>query len=337
MFKYQAKKSLDNFFSSYGTKLALVGVNNSGKRVVGGRLEKQNGGNMKPIKLITAVITLASLFVLILAMEAYASLAENSGDGAQLKEVQTQIKINIPERRLRLFHAGELVYDFPVAVGQPIYQTPTGSRTLTEIVWNPWWIPPASKWAEGEEKVPPGPGNPLGAVKMRLGETILIHGTNKEATVGSAASHGCMRMRRQDVIALAWWIQQHYSDQTDPALLETYKKNGSTSYHVQLTSPIPVSLSYQTFELADGLLKSHPDVYGKLGDRKGEAVAMLESSGIKTHTIDEKALQALLQSSKKQSVGMPVKEILGKDLRVKNGKMPYTMISLKAKLANING
>ena len=48
-----------------------------------------------------------------------------------------------------------------------------------------------------------GPGNPLGARAMYLGNTIYrIHGTNDPSTIGRRVSSGCIRMTNEDVIDL---------------------------------------------------------------------------------------------------------------------------------------
>jgi len=48
-----------------------------------------------------------------------------------------------------------------------------------------------------------GPGNPLGARAMNLGETeFRIHGTNKPDTIGKRVSSGCVRLTNEDVVAL---------------------------------------------------------------------------------------------------------------------------------------
>ena len=48
-----------------------------------------------------------------------------------------------------------------------------------------------------------GPGNPLGARAMYLGNTIYrIHGTNAPQTIGSRVSSGCIRLVNEDVIDL---------------------------------------------------------------------------------------------------------------------------------------
>jgi lipoprotein-anchoring transpeptidase ErfK/SrfK len=48
--------------------------------------------------------------------------------------------------------------------------------------------------------IPPGPGNPLGTRALNLSAPgIRIHGTIKNYSIGTAASHGCMRMHMWDV------------------------------------------------------------------------------------------------------------------------------------------
>src|SRR3989338_2755559 len=87
------------------------------------------------------------------------------------------IIINIPSTKLSVYDEDELVMELPVAVGQAIYKTPTGYNEIKELIWNPWWYPPNADWAKDEEITPPGPANPLGPVKIVLGDEIRIHGT----------------------------------------------------------------------------------------------------------------------------------------------------------------
>jgi L,D-transpeptidase catalytic domain len=89
-----------------------------------------------------------------------------------------------------------LVRKFGVATGQPAYPTPLGSFTVVTKQRDPWWYPPESDWAAGQEPVPPGPGNPLGTRWMGLSEPLIgIHGTPDAASIGYSASHGCIRMQ----------------------------------------------------------------------------------------------------------------------------------------------
>ena len=66
----------------------------------------------------------------------------------------------------------------------------------------PRWVNPGSVWAKDMPKViPPGFSNPLGVRALALNATaILIHGTSNYGSIGSAASHGCIRMRNSDIV-----------------------------------------------------------------------------------------------------------------------------------------
>ncbi len=101
---------------------------------------------------------------------------------------------------LNLYIDGKFVKQYPVAIGMPAYPTPTGNFVITVKLENPTWIPPNSPWAAGLETVPPGANNPLGT--RWIGTTaplIGIHGTPQSWTIGTAVSHGCIRMHMADV------------------------------------------------------------------------------------------------------------------------------------------
>ena len=107
---------------------------------------------------------------------------------------------------LSLYAGSRLVRTFGVATGRSRYPTPTGTFSIADMQYNPWWYPPDSEWAEGLEPVPPGPGNPLGTRWMGLSAWgVGIHGTPDAASIGYSASHGCIRMRIPD----AEWLFQH--------------------------------------------------------------------------------------------------------------------------------
>jgi len=220
----------------------------------------------------------------------------------------TQILINVPARELTLFHEGKIVYQFPVAVGAPGYKTPLGERFLDQIIWNPWWLPPDSTWAKGAKDTPPGPGNPLGPVKMSLGEAILLHGTTKEYTIGRAASHGCMRMRNEDAKTLAWWIQSHLTEQTDPALFKAYTSNYKTIY-IKLAQKIPVDIQYEAFNIDGEMLTIHPDIYWRIAKRPEKIIEWLTSYGFEKDKMNMDLLNTAIQISKKETISLSLKEL----------------------------
>jgi lipoprotein-anchoring transpeptidase ErfK/SrfK len=111
-----------------------------------------------------------------------------------------RIVVDLSECRLYLYRNGKLEKTYPVAVGQPAYPTPTGDYSIASMIRNPTWIPPDSPWAQGLEPVPPGPGNPVGT--RWIGTTapgVGIHGTPADYSIGTHASHGCIRMHMWDV------------------------------------------------------------------------------------------------------------------------------------------
>ncbi len=92
---------------------------------------------------------------------------------------------------------------FGVAVGQSAYPTPSGLFSIVSQQRNPTWTPPNSAWAAGLGPVAPGAGNPLGTRWMGLSASgIGIHGTPSPESIGSRASHGCIRMRIPDAETL---------------------------------------------------------------------------------------------------------------------------------------
>jgi lipoprotein-anchoring transpeptidase ErfK/SrfK len=106
---------------------------------------------------------------------------------------------------LRLYENAKLVRTFGVATGQAAYPTPLGNFSIVVKERDPWWYPPPSPWAQSEDPVPPGPGNPLGTRWMGLSVPYVgIHGTPDAASIGYSASHGCIRMRIPD----AEWLFQ---------------------------------------------------------------------------------------------------------------------------------
>jgi lipoprotein-anchoring transpeptidase ErfK/SrfK len=117
----------------------------------------------------------------------------------------TVITVDRAHFRLRLFKRLKYARSYPVAVGQPAYPTPTGLFSIANKAVNPTWSVPDSPWAGAlrNESVPGGSAdNPLKARWMGIFAGAGIHGTDAIGSIGSAASHGCIRMRIPDVIEL---------------------------------------------------------------------------------------------------------------------------------------
>jgi len=117
----------------------------------------------------------------------------------------TVITIDKSSRRLRLFKRLKFSKSYGVAIGQPAYPTPSGRFSISNKAVNPAWTAPNSPWAGAyaNETVPGGSAeNPLKARWMGIVNGVGIHGTGDPGSIGSAASHGCIRMTVPDVIDL---------------------------------------------------------------------------------------------------------------------------------------
>jgi lipoprotein-anchoring transpeptidase ErfK/SrfK len=117
----------------------------------------------------------------------------------------TVVTISQSSFRLRLFKRLKFVKSYGVAVGLPAYPTPRGLFSIANKAVNPPWTAPDSPWAGAyrNETVAGGSAeNPLKARWMGIVSGVGIHGTGDPGSIGSRASHGCIRMTVPDVIDL---------------------------------------------------------------------------------------------------------------------------------------
>jgi hypothetical protein len=102
---------------------------------------------------------------------------------------------------LRLWKNLKLAKTYTVAVGAEGFSTPEGLYQIESMEENPVWNVPESDWAGSlaGQTIPPGPENPIKARWMGIFEGAGIHGTEETSSLGTAASHGCVRMAIPDV------------------------------------------------------------------------------------------------------------------------------------------
>ena len=117
----------------------------------------------------------------------------------------TFVSVDRGSKIVRLFKRLRVVRSYRVAVGAAGYETPRGLHRVQSKQRNPAWHAPNRPWA-GElagQTIPPGdPRNPLKAAFIALGGGVGFHGTANLSSIGTAASHGCIRMRVPDVMSL---------------------------------------------------------------------------------------------------------------------------------------
>ena len=105
---------------------------------------------------------------------------------------------------LRLYRRLRLAESYPIAVGQQGLETPAGLYDVQNKQINPTWTVPNSDWAGAlaGRSIPPGPDNPLKARWLGFDGSAGIHGTEDIGSLGTAASHGCIRMAVPGVVDL---------------------------------------------------------------------------------------------------------------------------------------
>jgi L,D-transpeptidase ErfK/SrfK len=118
------------------------------------------------------------------------SQTAKSGDAAGFMRT---VLVSIPDRKLAVLENGSVVAGFAISVGADDSPSPTGEFTIVNRVSNPTY------YHEGVV-IPAGKGNPVGTRWVGLSQKGYgIHGTNAPNSIGSAASHGCIRLRNRDM------------------------------------------------------------------------------------------------------------------------------------------
>jgi len=121
------------------------------------------------------------------------------------KRYATVLTIDRNNFKLRLFKRLKLSKTYGIAVGMAGLDTPAGLYHIQNKEVNPAWHVPNSSWAGSlaGQTIPGGaPNNPLRARWMGVANGVGIHGTAEDWSIGTRASHGCIRMHVSDVIDL---------------------------------------------------------------------------------------------------------------------------------------
>lgn len=116
-----------------------------------------------------------------------------------------RLRVDLSDRRVYVYPAArtttQALRSYPVAVAKAGWETPTGSYRIERMEKDPIWQHPLTG-----RIVEPGPDNPLGAAWIGFwsdtGFHFGFHGTQDESLIGEAVSHGCLRMRNADILAL---------------------------------------------------------------------------------------------------------------------------------------
>jgi lipoprotein-anchoring transpeptidase ErfK/SrfK len=116
------------------------------------------------------------------------------------EEMGKVITVDLSRHQLTLYSNMQVEKQYPIACGMPAWPTPKGTWKVTAKLANPTWVNPGTSWAATMPPyIPPGPGNPLGTRALATSAPgVLIHGTYSSWSIGTSASHGCIRMYIKD-------------------------------------------------------------------------------------------------------------------------------------------
>lgn len=222
-------------------------------------------------------------------------------------EPDIRVTLNVPSFRLTLWQNGKEVKSYFVGIGLKDYPIYIGDREATEIIWNPAWIPPASEWVRrrggvraGEVIRPGDPRNPLGKIKIPLGDRYLIHQAAKTSDLGNLVSHGCVRMLRSDLYDLTEMIVAARNAPVSRKRIEAAKRSSRTLV-VRLEEPLPVEINYDTLVVEGGVLHIYPDVYERRLNTPARLRAELESLGVNVSSLDKQTMKKMLSQVSRRS------------------------------------
>lgn len=115
--------------------------------------------------------------------------------------LNVKLIIRLSKRRVYVYKEDQEIASYPIAVGKKGWETPQGNFEIIKKIEHPSWQNP---WTG--KVIPPGANNPLGERWIAFwtdGKNFIgFHGTPGENLIGQAVSHGCVRMKNKDVIAL---------------------------------------------------------------------------------------------------------------------------------------
>jgi murein L,D-transpeptidase YcbB/YkuD len=191
----------------------------------------------------------------------------------------TRIDVNTAASFLDYWRDGQHSEHLAVVGGEPDKPTPQLQAPIVRLVANPTWnVPEGIGIKELETKSPgwlaengfvqkdgkwvqlSGPKNSLGLVKFDMNdkEAIYLHDTPAKALFAMPErhrSHGCVRV--EDAIAFATTLAQ------EQGVLDRFQQamQKDDESFVQLKTPIPVRLLYQTAFFDGSRVQFRPDVY----------------------------------------------------------------------------
>ena len=114
--------------------------------------------------------------------------------------------IKLKEYKVYVYKGDKVIAKYPIAIGKKKWETPVGEWEVMEKIKNPGW----TSFKDGST-IKSGKDSPLGERWIGFWtdgkDMIGFHGTSNLKSIGTAASHGCVRMYNKDVKALYQFVK----------------------------------------------------------------------------------------------------------------------------------
>jgi lipoprotein-anchoring transpeptidase ErfK/SrfK len=195
--------------------------------------QKSTQRHLRPVAFVALII--GGAVALAGAAKAPVSPAKSEYD-------QARLVANLSEKLLYTYLGDSVVDMYDIADGRDRYPTPRGRFSIRKLIWNPSWVPPDSKWARKKKYAGPGdPKNPMKVVKIFFREPdFYIHGTGDINSLGSAESHGCIRMHPDDVMKLGRWVMDHGGSPREENWFMRLIHSRRETKVIYLSEPVPL-------------------------------------------------------------------------------------------------
>ena len=223
-----------------------------------------------------------------------------AGDG------NVKITVNVPAFTMTFWQDGKEIKSYYVGVGRKEFPIPIGMRVASKVILNPDWIPPNSEWVRKSDKVEPyerisadDPQNPLGKIKIPLGDAYLLHEADSPADIGNLVSHGCVRVLREDMFGITEMIAKARSLSITQQEIEAAKNNTDRKV-INLNGDVPVDINYDSMVVENGNLSIYFDVYDRKTNTVENLRSKLQSNGVDVSKLDDKTLKAMLDKATKK-------------------------------------
>ncbi len=245
------------------------------------------------------------------------SLVALALSGPAVAQAPIRVDLNIPALRLVVWEGDQILETYPVAVGMPGFDTPTGHFTISHAEWNPWWHPPTHReWARNEVPTPPGPNNPMGRVKLFFMPLYFFHGTPDGESIGTPASHGCVRLRNTDVVELSRLLHEKAAPQISAAELTRLASRPGATQRVNFRAQIDVTIRYDLVVVDRSEIFAYPDIYNRNRIHSESVYQALLAAGYDISEVDGADVRRFVDSARgiQAPLVMKLDEVFGGSL-----------------------